>query len=138
MTTASVPFASDRSSDIGAALLRATSGLYFLVHGSIKLFIFTPAGTAGYFNSIGLPSFLAYLTILVEIGGGLLLIAGFKTRIVSLIMIPVLLGAAYFGHGGNGFTFSNPNGGWEYPVFWAVAMAAQALIGAGAYSADNR
>lgn len=138
MTTASVPFASDRSADVGIALLRATSGLYFFIHGAIKLFIFTPAGTAGYFNSIGLPSFLAYLTILVEIVGGLLLIAGFKTRIVSLIMIPVLLGAAYFGHGGNGFTFSNPNGGWEYPVFWAVAMAAQALIGGGAYSADKR
>jgi putative oxidoreductase len=138
MTTASVPFASDRSSDIGAALLRATSGIYFLVHGSIKLFIFTPAGTAGYFQSIGLPGFLGYITILIEILGGLMLIAGYKTRLVAAVMIPVLLGAAFFGHGGNGFTFSNPNGGWEYPIYWAVAMAAQALIGAGAYSVDKR
>jgi putative oxidoreductase len=30
--------------------------------------------------------------------------------------------------------FSAPNGGWEYPVFWAVAMVVQALLGDGAYA----
>jgi putative oxidoreductase len=35
--------------------LRVTTGLLFLIHGLIKLFVFTPAGTAGYFESIGLP-----------------------------------------------------------------------------------
>ncbi len=117
-----------------ALILRLTSGIYFLIHGGLKLFIFTPAGTVGYFESIGLPGFLAYLTIFAEIAGGLALILGFRVREVSIALIPVLLGAAIFGHGTNGFIFSNPGGGWEFPIFWAVAMAAQALLGAGAFA----
>lgn len=81
---------------------------------------------------------LGYLTIALEIGGGLALILGIATRYVSLAMIGVLLGAAIFGHGGNGFTFSNPGGGWEYPVLWAITMLALALLGDGAYSLGRR
>lgn len=124
--------------DYAAALLRITSGALFVAHAGLKLFVFTPAGTAGYFQSIGLPGFLAYLTIAAELLGGLALVLGFKTRLVSLALIPVLLGAAYFGHGGNGFFFSNANGGWEYPVFWAVTLAVQALLGGGAFAVDKR
>lgn len=114
--------------------LRVTTGILFLVHGLIKLFVFTPAGTAGYFESIGLPGVLGYVTILVESAGGLALVLGFKTRIVSAALVPVLLGAAWFGHGGFGFNWSNPNGGWEYPVMWAIAQASLAALGDGAYA----
>ncbi|RCW88952.1 DoxX family protein [Paracoccus lutimaris] len=128
----------ERNADIAAFILRLATGAFFLVHGLIKLFVFTPAGTAGYFQSIGLPGALGYLTIALEIGGGLALILGIATRYVSLAMIGVLLGAAVFGHGGNGFTFSNPGGGWEYPVLWAITMLALALLGDGAYSLGRR
>ncbi len=128
----------ERNADIAACILRLATGAFFLVHGLIKLFVFTPAGTAGYFQSIGLPGVLGYLTIALEIGGGLALILGIATRYVSLAMIGVLLGAAIFGHGGNGFTFSNPGGGWEYPVLWAITMLALALLGDGAYSLGRR
>jgi putative oxidoreductase len=114
--------------------LRVTTGALFLFHGLVKLFVFTPAGTAGYFESIGLPGALGYLTMLVEIAGGIALILGFKARIVSLALVPVLLGAAWFGHGSSGFNWSNPNGGWEYPVMWAVVMAALAALGDGPYA----
>lgn len=124
--------------DLAATLLRLTMGVYFLIHGGLKLFIFTPAGTAGYFASIGLPGVLGYLTIAVEILGGIALIAGFKTRIVSLALVPVLLGAAWFGHGGNGFIFSNAGGGWEFPVFWAATLVVQALLGDGAWALGNK
>lgn len=127
-----------RNADMAAALLRVTSGGLFIAHALLKIIVFTPAGTAGYFESIGLPGALAYLTIFAELAGGLALIAGFKTRLVSLALIPVLLGAAWFGHGANGFFFSNANGGWEYPAFWAVTLLVQALLGAGAYAVDNR
>lgn len=112
--------------------LRVTTGALFLFHGLVKLFVFTPAGTAGYFESIGLPGALGYLTMLVEIAGGVALILGVKTRIVSAALVPVLLGAAYFGHGVNGFGWSNPNGGYEYPLMWAIVQAALALLGDGA------
>ena len=42
--------------------LRVTTGALFLFHGLVKLFVFTPAGTAGYFESIGLPGSVSYLT----------------------------------------------------------------------------
>jgi putative oxidoreductase len=115
-------------------LLRVTTGALFVTHGLIKFFVFTPAGTAGYFTSIGLPGPLGYLTMLAEILGGLALILGVKTRLVSAAMVPLLLGAALFGHGGFGFNWSNPNGGWEYPVMWAVVMAALALLGDGRHA----
>ena len=114
--------------------LRVTTGALFLFHGLVKLFVFTPAGTAGSFESIGLPGALGYLTILVEIAGGLALILGIKARLVSLALVPVLLGAAWFGHGNAGFNWSNPNGGWEYPVMWAIVQAALAALGDGAYA----
>ncbi|MFC0341381.1 DoxX family protein [Paracoccus niistensis] len=114
--------------------LRVTTGLLFLVHGLIKLFVFTPAGTAGYFESLGLPGALSYLTMLVEIAGGIALILGVKARFVSAALVPMLLGAAVFGHGSFGFNWSNPNGGWEYPVMWAVVQAAIAALGDGAYA----
>jgi len=47
--------------------------------------------------------------------------------------MPILLGAAWV-HLPNGWVFSAPNGGWEYPVFLAAAAAAQALLGDGAYA----
>jgi putative oxidoreductase len=114
--------------------LRVTTGVLFLIHGLVKLFVFTPAGTAGYFESIGLPGALGYLTMLAEIAGGLALILGVKARIVSAALVPVLLGAAVFGHGGFGFNWSNPNGGWEYPVMWAIVQAAVAALGDGPYA----
>lgn len=114
--------------------LRVTTGILFLAHGLIKLFVFTPAGTAGYFESIGLPGALGYLTMLVEIAGGIALILGVKARLVSAALVPVLLGAAIFGHGSFGFNWSNPNGGWEFPVMWAVVQAAIAALGDGAYA----
>ncbi|WP_134679783.1 DoxX family protein [Paracoccus ravus] len=140
MSDLSLSYASgtENRADLAAFLLRVSTGLFFLIHGLIKLFIFTPAGTAGYFESIGLPGALGYLTILIEVGGGLALIAGIYTRWISLVMIPVLLGAAVFGHGSNGFTFSNQGGGWEYPVLWAVVMGALSLLGDGSWALSRR
>ncbi len=138
MTTVPPDFAADRPADLAAALLRVTNGGLFLAHGLLKVFVFTIPGTVGYFESLGLPGFFAYLTILAEIGGGLALLAGFRVRIVAPILALVLLGAGYFGHFGNGFFFSNANGGWEYPAFWAIVMVAQTLLGAGAFALDRK
>jgi len=115
------------------ALLRLSLGTLALAHGLMKVFVFTPAGTVGFFASLGLPAFLAYATIAVEVGGGIALIAGVFTRYVSVAMIPILLGAVVV-HSGAGWTFSNEGGGWEFPAFWAVALAVQALLGDGAFA----
>lgn len=121
-----------RTAPYAALLLRLALGLMFIAHGLLKVLVFTPAGTAGYFASIGLPGWLGYVTIVAELGGGALLLLGVAARQVALLLVTVLLGAAIFGHGGNGWVFSNAGGGWEYPVFLAVAALVQALLGDGA------
>nr|WP_290827118.1 DoxX family protein [Halomonas sp.] len=119
------------------SLLRVSLGVMALAHGLLKVFVFTLPGTVGYFESLGLPGFLAYLTIAAEVGGGIALLLGVYTRWVSLALVPVLLGAVWV-HLGNGWMFSNPGGGWEFPVFWAVALIVQAGLGSGRWVLSPR
>ncbi|MBP9181750.1 MAG: DoxX family protein [Fuscovulum sp.] len=119
--------------DYAAFALRVSSGALFIAHGLMKVFVFTIPGTVGYFESLGLPGFFAHLTILAEVVGGLALILGVGTRAVALALIPVLLGATWV-HSGNGWTFSNEGGGWEFPLFWAIVQGAIALLGSGAFA----
>ena len=118
----------------GALILRLALGTMFLAHAGLKVFVFSMAGASGFFESVGLPGFLAYITVGVETLGGIALIAGYSTRYVSLVLMPVLLGALFFVHASKGWLFTNAGGGWEYPAFLAVATLVQALIGDGAYS----
>jgi putative oxidoreductase len=122
------------NADLAATILRVSMGALFLAHAGLKLFVFTPAGTAGYFASLGLPGPLAYLVIAAELFGGMALILGAWTRWVSLALVPILLGSIYVPHGAAGFFFSNEGGGWEFPAFWAVALVVQALLGDGAFA----
>lgn len=120
--------------DAAALVLRVSLGSLFLAHAGLKYFVFTPEGAAGFFASVGVPAELAYLTIGVEVIAGLALILGIAVRAVSIVTLPILLGSIIFVHGGNGWLFSNENGGWEFPAFWAAALVVQALLGNGALS----
>lgn len=123
-----------RTAPYAALMLRVSLGLLFLAHAGLKFFVFTPAGTVGFFQSLGLPAALAYVTILAEVIGALLLISGLFARYVSLALLPILIGAIVFVHAQNGWLFSNENGGWEFPAFWALALIVQSLLGSGAYA----
>ncbi len=137
--TATVSLTSPASrADLAATLLRVTSGIWFLLHAGLKIFVFTPAGTVGFFESIGLPGLLAYVVILAELVGGLALIAGFKTREIALALSVILIGSIYTPHYAAGFFFSNQGGGWEFPAFWALTLWALALLGDGAYALGKR
>ncbi|WP_046155421.1 DoxX family protein [Chromobacterium vaccinii] len=114
---------------LAALVLRVALGLMYLSHGALKLFVFTPAGTAEYFASLGLPGFVGYFAILIEIGGGLLLLAGIQARWVALLLIPQLLGAIVLVHGAKGWMFTNEGGGWEYPAFLIASSLALFLLG---------
>ena len=126
-------FLENNGLDLGALLLRVLIGSTFLAHAGLKFFVFGLDGTAQFFQSLGLPAIVAYLTIVAESLGGLTLILGFKTRIVSIVLSTVLLGAIIFVHWNNGFWFSNKDGGFEYPLFWMITLYVQALIGSGKY-----
>jgi putative oxidoreductase len=129
--------------DLAATILRTSmgilfQGILFLAHAGLKLFIFTPLGTAAYFASLGLPGPLAYFVIAAELLGGIALILGVYSRFVSLALVPILLASVYVPHGAAGFIFSNEGGGWEFPAFWAIALIVQALLGDGAYALKRR
>lgn len=118
----------------GALILRVVLGILFLAHGLLKLLVHKPAGTVAYFQSLGLPGGLAYLTMAAEIGGGLALMLGIMPRYAALVLIPLILGTIVTVHGKNGWMFTNKDGGWEYPAFWAAALAVQFLLGDGAWA----
>ena len=131
-----IPNVSYSAADYGAALLRIALGTMFLSHGLLKVLVFTLPGTAGFFASVGFPSFLAYIVVPAEILAGVALLLGFRTRLVAALSVPILIGAASV-HLGNGWLFSAPKGGWEYPVYLIVAAVAQSLLGSGAYAIDK-
>ena len=122
-----------RTTATAALVLRLSLGAMFIAHALLKYFVFTPAGTAKFFESLGLPGVLGYATIAAELVGGVLLIAGVGTRVVALALVPVLIGATWV-HSGNGWMFASPKGGWEVPAFWTVALFVQALLGDGAFA----
>jgi len=126
----------NRTAPYAALVLRLSLGAMFVAHALLKLVVFTLPGTAQFFQSMGLPGPLAYAVFAAELVGGLLLIAGVGTRAVSAALVPVLLGATW-AHAGNGWLFSAPGGGWEYPAFLTVAAVVQALLGNGAYALAN-
>lgn len=80
------------SNEIGAFILRVTLGALFLIHGVVK-FQGGIENIAGWFSSIGLPGFMAYGVALLEIIGGIALIIGLGTRIVSSLFSLLMIGA---------------------------------------------
>lgn len=120
-----------RTAPYAALLLRLALGTMLIAHALLKLLVFTLPGTAQFFQSLGLPAALAYLTFAAELAGGVLLVLGLGTRWVAALIIPILLGATW-AHSGNGWLFTAPNGGWEYPAFLTLAALVQALLGDGA------
>jgi putative oxidoreductase len=124
-----------RSGPLAVLLLRLALGVMFLAHGIVlKLMTYSLAGTAAFFVGVGLPGWLAYLTFGAEALGGLLILLGVQARWVALALTPILLGALIWVHARNGWVFTAPNGGWEYPAYLLVLCVAQGLLGDGPYA----
>ena len=115
----------------GITLLRLSLGVMWISHALLKWFVFTLPGTAQFFASVGYPGFLAYPVFAAELLGGLALVLGIYARQVALALVPIMVAAAWV-HLPNGWVFTSPNGGWEYPVFLIVASVALWLLGDGA------
>jgi putative oxidoreductase len=116
---------------MGITLLRVSLGVMWIAHALLKLLVFTLPGTASYFDSIGLPGFLAYPVFAAELLGGVALVLGVYARQVALALVPIMAAAAWVHHA-NGWVHTSAGGGWEYPVFLIVASVALWLMGDGA------
>lgn len=118
--------------EAGVTLLRVSLGTMFLAHSVLlKHFTYTLPGTAAFFETVGLPGWLAYVTFSAELIGGAALVLGVQARWAALLLSPFLLGALAV-HLPNGWVFTAPNGGWEYPAYLFVLSIAQVVLGDGA------
>jgi putative oxidoreductase len=108
----------------------------FLISGLGK--IAAPAMTQGYIASVGLPApLLAYLlAIAVEVGGGILLVIGFRTRIVALVMAIFTVAAALCFH--RDFADQNQMIHFLKNIAIAGGLLQVVAFGAGAFSIDGR
>ncbi|MDH3747278.1 MAG: DoxX family protein [Gammaproteobacteria bacterium] len=124
----------EKLSDLGSLILRVGLGIVFIAHGSLKVFVFGLPRAVEVFAGHGVPGWSAYPVAAIELIGGTMLILGLGTRLVTplLFCIAFVAGAVHFENGWN-YT-SPPDGGWEYGIFLAVATAAVALHGPGAYT----
>jgi putative oxidoreductase len=132
----------------GPAVLRLVVGVVFAAHGAQKLFGVWggggPAGTAAFFAQLGLtPAYpLAFFVGLVELGGGLLLIAGAFTLVVSAILAVNMIVAVWTVHLANGFflnwTMAPGQGhGYEFNLVLIATLLSLMLTGPGALSLDR-
>jgi len=117
----------------GAMVLRLALGTMWIAHALLKWFVFTLPGFALWLESQGLPGFMAWPIFILELIGGVLILAGFYGRYLSIILIPILFIASWV-HFGNGWAHTSPAGGWEYPVFLIFTSIAYAFIGEGRFA----
>jgi putative oxidoreductase len=133
----------------GPAVLRLAVGVVFLAHGAQKLFGLWggggPSGTAAFFQQLGLsPAYLLAIFVgLIEFCGGLLLIAGAFTLIVSILLTLNMIVAVWKVHLGSGFflNWTNAPGlghGYEFNLVLIAALVTLLLTGPGALSVDAR
>ena len=122
-----------RFASYAALLLRLSLGTMWITHALLKVLVFSVPGFQGFLVSHGMPPALALPVIAIELIGGALIVLGIHGRLASLLLLPVLIGATAV-HAANGWMFSNPQGGWEYPVFLIAMSIVHGLLGDGAFS----
>lgn len=124
---------SPRQVSLGLAILRVAAATIFIRHGAQKLFVFGFAGVTGAFTQMGvpLPGIAGPIIALLEFFGGIALLLGFLTRLVSLGFVIDMLGAIVLVRmKAGGF------GGYELEFLLLGSSLALALTGAGAFSVD--
>ena len=117
-----------------ALVLRVTLGMMFIAHLYWK-FEILPGGLERWRAGLaanGYPAFVSWYVISAEFAGALLLIPGIYTRLVSLYIVPMMLGAAHFWLVRKGFYFTGA--GAELPVIWSIMLVLQAMLGDGPYA----
>jgi putative oxidoreductase len=121
---------------LGTTMLRLILGITFIAHGSMKLFTFGVAGTAGFLGPLGVPvaNVMAPVLIATELGGGILLVLGLLTRYVSLPLLFTMIVAIATVHLQHGFFLPQ---GYEFALLVGVGLMTVALQGSGAFALDN-
>jgi putative oxidoreductase len=123
----------EKHNDLTTLVARLFMASLFVLYGYFKLTGY--AGTEAYMVKQGLPSFFAGIAVAVELGGGLLILLGYQTRVVALICAIYVLVAALIAHR----NFADGNQMSHFFKNMAIVGGFLALVasGAGRYSIDR-
>ncbi|AMM93265.1 DoxX family protein [Peribacillus simplex] len=123
--------------EVGTFLLRVMLGITFLLHGLSK-FQGGLDNTSGWFQSIGIPGFLAYVVGTIELVGGLALILGLGTRIISALLIFIMAGAIVYVKFPAGFMGNGEGTGFELDLVLMIIALHLVLNGSRFLSIDSK
>jgi len=116
-----------KKQQLAALILRVVFGLMFLIHG-ISKFQGGISNTVGYFDFLGLPGFLAYAIAIIELVGGVLLIVGLGTRVISGIFVVIMLGAIFSAKLSFGLLGNDVSAGYELELVYVTIGIYFALV----------
>ncbi|HWO98973.1 MAG TPA: DoxX family protein [Bacillus sp. (in: firmicutes)] len=117
-------------------LLRVILGITFFLHGLSK-FQGGITNIAGWFDSIGLPGFLAYAVAIIELAGGIAMILGIGTRLVAVLFAIVMIGAIFTVKISAGFMGNGQAAGYELDLLLLVLSIHFAVNGSRLWSLDS-
>ncbi len=119
---------------VSQLVARVFLGHIFLLAGLSKMGAYE--GTQGYMDAMGVPGALLPLVILLEVGCGLAIIAGWKTRWTAIALAAFSVISAAIFH--NNFGDQTQMIMFMKNIAIAGGFLLLAAHGAGAYSLDNR
>ncbi|WP_340372853.1 DoxX family protein [Peribacillus sp. FSL E2-0218] len=123
--------------EIGTFLLRVMLGATFFMHGLSK-FQGGLDNISGWFQSIGIPGFMAYVVATIELAGGLALIAGLGTRVISVLLVFIMAGAIIYVKLPAGFMGNEEGAGFEMDLVLMVIALHLVLNGSRLMSLDSK
>ncbi|MBM7601086.1 putative membrane protein YphA (DoxX/SURF4 family) [Virgibacillus halotolerans] len=123
--------------EIGKVILRVVLGLTFFMHGLSK-FQGGISNTVGYFDSLGIPGFLAYAVAVIELIGGIALVLGIGTRIVSILFGMIMVGAIFTAKLPAGFLGNDQMAGYELELALLAMSIYFILAGKSVVSIDQK
>ncbi|MPQ26861.1 DoxX family protein [Bacillus paralicheniformis] len=122
--------------ELGAFILRLVTGLTFLLHGLSK-FQGGIENIVGFFSSVGIPGFLAYIVAIIELAGGALMILGLGTRVIGVLFAIVMLGAIFTVKLSAGFVGTDGGAGYDLDVTLLAMSVYLGLSGSRMLSLDG-
>jgi putative oxidoreductase len=123
--------------EVGIVILRVVLGLIFFVHGLSK-FQGGITNTVGFFDSIGIPGFMAYVIALIELIGGIALVLGIGTQIVSVLFAVIMLGAIFTVKLPAGLLGNGQMAGYELELALLAMSIYFVFANKSAFSLDNK
>jgi putative oxidoreductase len=118
--------------DIGILLIRIAIGVVFIAHGYQKLQNMT--GVIGFFSSLGLSALVAYIVMIIEILGGIMVLLGIFVRPAAALISMVMVGALFTAKMGSSLLASQGKPGFELELTLLLCALSIVFLGAGKFS----